>query len=71
MNKEKERLKGAMYILDCLWNNCFYSMGKKTADRIENEFIYYLGKDWSKKIGKLTEDMELKTLKELKTHKTN
>jgi len=46
-------------------------MNKKTADRIENEFIYYLGKDWSKKIGKLTEDMELKTLKELKTHKTN
>ena len=72
MNKEIEQLKGAGKILDTLWNNSYYGMGEKASKRIEEEMIYYFGKNWAKKMYKLIEDgktpheiLPIKTLKEI------
>ncbi len=39
------QLKGAGKILDILWNNSYYSMGKEASKRIEIEMIYYFGEN--------------------------
>ena len=72
MKKDLEQLRGAGKILDMLWNNSYYGMGKKASARIEQEMIYYFGKNWATDMYKLIEDGELpheikliKTLKEL------
>ena len=78
----KDELKGVGKILDILWENSYYSMGKQGVERIEKELIYYFGKNWSTDMYKLIEDGDkprtikaLKTFKELKknanTIKTN
>ena len=66
-------LKGAGKILDILWNNCYYSMGKEASKRIKEELIYYFGKNWSTNLYKIIEDgknpheiIPIKTAKELK-----
>ncbi|GEM_PF-6480976 len=52
----KERLTGAIIILYKLWDNSYYSMGKAGSDRIKDEFVELLGKDWSAKIGNFFRD---------------
>ena len=44
---EIAELKGIAKILDILWENSYYSMGKRASKRIEEEMIYYFGTNWS------------------------
>ena len=43
--KEGE-LIGVGKILDGLWNNSLFLMGKLGSDRIKKEMVYYFGKNW-------------------------
>lgn len=43
---DKFQLIGVAKILDNLWDNSYYSMGKEAANRIEKEMIYYFGENW-------------------------
>ncbi len=70
--KEKameERLTGAIIILYKLWDNSHYSIGKLASDRIKDEFIELLGKDWPAKVGDIVRDKKgySKQIKELTT----
>lgn len=52
MKKIKDKLKiaelrGVGKILNNLWNNSYFSMGKGASERIEEEMIYYFGKNWA------------------------
>ena len=66
--KEKSELIGVGKILDCLWDNSYYSMGKLGADRIEQEMIYYFGKDWNMNMYKIigSNGMRAQSVKPLK-----
>ena len=68
ISKEKEQLRGVGKILDILWDGCFYSMGENGAKRLEEELIYYFGKNWTKDMYKFIE--EPKTAHEIKPVKT-
>lgn len=73
MNKIKlAELKGAGKILDKLWNDSYYGMGRKASKRIKTELIYYFGENWASDMSKIIEDGKkpyeikpIKTLKEL------
>jgi hypothetical protein len=52
------QLKGVGKILDILWNNSYYSMGKDASKRIELEMIYYFGENWANNMYKIIEDGE-------------
>lgn len=56
--KEKEinQLKGAGKILDKLWDDSIFTMGKLASDRIQKEMVYYFGKNWTTDMYKLIED---------------
>lgn len=41
------QLIGVAKILDNLWDNSYYSMGKKASERIEKEMVYYFGENWT------------------------
>ena len=76
MKKEElAELKGVGKILDMLWTNSHYCMGEKAADRIEQEMVYYFGKNWSTDMYKIIEDgnnpHEIKPIKPLKLKKNN
>jgi hypothetical protein len=63
-------MRGALKILDCLWLNSYYSMGKEASSRIEAEFKYFLGDDWAKNLHKVIQEKDgtvtpLKSLIEL------
>lgn len=64
--KQKEielyEMRGALKMLDCLWNNSYYSMGKEASARIEIEFKYFLGDDWSKNLHKIIQEEDGTTL---------
>lgn len=66
--KEAE-LRGAMKMLDILWNNSYYSMGKKASSRVKVELVYYLGQDWAEKLDTVVSDINLLTLKEIESLK--
>ena len=66
---EEAELRGAAKILDSLWFNSYYSMGKEASERIETEMTYYFGKEWYKTMYKFIGPIysnPIKTLKELK-----
>jgi len=75
--KKKKRIKkdnireliGVAKILDILWDNSYYSMGKSGAERIQKEMVYYFGKNWARDMYKLIEKNPepLKRLKDLMT----
>ncbi len=54
--RQRDELRGAAKLLDGLWNNSYYSMGEKAADRLENEMIYLFGNKWTKKMYDLIEE---------------
>ena len=59
-------LRGAGKILDMLWTNSYYALGKLASDRIKEEMVYYFGKDWSTDMSKfIGRDGVIKTLKEI------
>ena len=60
-------LIGVGKILDILWDNSYYSLGKLASDRIEKEMIYYFGKNWCSTMYKLIDKNPepIKTLKEI------
>lgn len=51
-----EQLKGVGKILDKLWDNSYYEMGILASKRIEEEMIYYFGKNWAKTMYNLIEE---------------
>jgi len=63
--QEMSELIGVAKILDSLWENSYYSMGKLASDRIEKEMTYYFGKNWTIDMYKLI-DKNPKPLKKLK-----
>jgi hypothetical protein len=67
MNNDLAELKGVGKILDELWNNSYYEMGKLGSDKIKEKLIYYFGEDWSTDMYKLIgqRPREIKTLKEI------
>ena len=71
---QKSELRGAGKMLWILWDNSYYSMGKKASERLEVEMIYYFGKNWAKTMLEFIEEphsahiiKRLFTLKELKS----
>jgi len=69
---EIAELKGVGKILDILWENSYYSMGKEASKRLEAELIYYFGEEWTTDMYKIIEEKgnihkiePVKTLKEL------
>jgi hypothetical protein len=76
MKSKKEKLaelRGVGKILDILWTNSYYSMGEKASKRIEEEMIYYFGKNWPKDMYDFIQDdkprcqpLAVETLKQLK-----
>ena len=40
-------LRGIAKILDCLWENSYYSMGKLASERIKKEMVYFFGENWT------------------------
>ncbi len=72
LQREESELKGVGKMLDMLWENSHYALGKAAADRIKEEMVYYFGKDWSADMYKfIGRDREIKTLEQLKDGKTN
>ena len=74
--RDLEQLRGAGKMLDILWNNSYYSMGDRAADRIRKEMEYYFGKNWTKTMYDFIEDggrpheiIPVKTLKEIRPKK--
>ncbi len=70
--KEKiAELTGVAKILDMLWDNSYYSMGKLAVDRIQKEMIYYFGKNWTTNMYKLIDKNPetIKTLGECNNYK--
>ena len=70
---EIAELKGVGKILDILWENSYYSMGKEASKRLEAELIYYFGEEWTTDMYKIIEEKgnihkkiePVKTLEEL------
>ena len=67
---EMGELIGAGKVLDNLWDNSYYSMGKLGSDRIREELEYYFGKDWSTDMYKIIakNGMRAQSVKPLKDY---
>lgn len=69
------QLIGVAKILDNLWEDSYYGLGKDASKRIEQEMIYYFGSNWCNdmyeviqkdgKSGRSQHPEPVKTLKEL------
>jgi hypothetical protein len=77
MKKKDETLKlvGVAIILDMLWDNCYYGMGKDASKRLQREMEYYFGDNPFKDMydfmdkydtGDKKYRYQIKTMKELK-----
>lgn len=47
LDTDKFQLIGVAKILDILWVNSYYVMGKDASKRLEEELVYYFGENWA------------------------